>query len=40
MLVVLLEAGGNLRGMYVTLAAGLVIGIQLIISLAKLKKLV
>jgi len=36
-LVILLQRGGNLRGMYVILAGGTVIGIQIIAAISKLK---
>jgi len=36
-LVVLLQKGGNLKGMYVILAGGVAVGIQIISSVAKLK---
>ncbi len=37
-LVVLLEGKGHLRGLYVILAGGTVVGIQLIAGVAKLKQ--
>ena len=36
-LVILLQRGGNLRGMYVILAGGTVVGIQIIAAISKLK---
>jgi len=36
-LVVLLQKGGNLKGMYVILAGGVAVGIQIISSVSKLK---
>jgi len=36
-LVVLLEKGGNLKGMYVILSGGVVVSIQLIAGISKLK---
>ena len=37
-LVILLEQGGNLKGMYVILAGGVAVGIQIIAFISKLKK--
>lgn len=37
-LVVLLQKGGNLRGMYVILAGGVAVGIQIIAGVARLRK--
>jgi hypothetical protein len=37
-LAVLLQKGGNWKGMYVILAAGTGVGIQIIASIAKLRK--
>ena len=36
-LVILLQGGGNLKGMYVILAGGTAIGIQIMASVSKLK---
>ena len=36
-LVILMEKGGNLKGMYVILAGGTAVGVQVIASVAKLK---
>ena len=36
-LVIVLQRGGNLRGMYVVLAGGTVVGIQLIAAISKLE---
>ena len=37
-LVILLQKGGNLKGMFVILAAGVGVGIQIIASISKLRK--
>lgn len=37
-LVILLEKGGNLKGMFVILAGGVAVGIQIIALIAKLRK--
>ena len=37
-LVILLEKGGNLKGMFVILAGGVAVGIQIIASISKLRK--
>ena len=37
-LAVLLQKGGNLRGMFVILAGGIVVGIQIIAAISKLRK--
>lgn len=37
-LVVLLQKGGNLRGMYVILAGGVAVGIQIIAGVSRLRK--
>lgn len=37
-LVILLEKGGNLKGMFVVLAGGVAVGIQIIATISKLRK--
>jgi hypothetical protein len=37
-LVILLQKGGNIKGMYVILASGIAVGIQLIALISKLQK--
>ena len=37
-LVILLQNGGNLKGMFVILAGGTAVGVQIIASVSKLKK--
>ena len=37
-LVILLEKGGNIKGMFVILAGGVAVGIQIIALIAKLRK--
>ena len=37
-LVILLQQGGNVKGMYVILAGGVAVGIQIIAFISKLKK--